>query len=215
MRGMTSARPPILGIIGGIGSGKSAVAGQLAREWNIARLDADRAGHAALEQGDVKLQLVDVFGEDVLDADGNVIRPAIAKLVFGDSPENSNRRQQLNEIVHPVIHEIIEDELVSAMEGNPDLIVLDAALLLEAGWSSMCDGIIYVDTPLETRQQRVKERGWDADELIRREASQLPLTEKRQRSDFTVDNSGEIEATAAQLSNWLQKKFDLSPSMRT
>ena len=88
-----------------------------------------------------------------------------------------------------------------------DVIVLDAALLLESDWHEMCQAIVFLETPHESRLQRVAGRGWTAAELGRREASQLSLDEKRQRVDFVLDNSGPLEESARVLANWLRQNI--------
>ena len=83
--------------------------------------------------------------------------------------------------------------------------ILDAALLLEGGWDDHCDWLVFIDTPLEIRRQRVKEnRNWSADELSRRESTQWDISEKKQRADYIVDNSGLPEESAAQMKTVIQ-----------
>lgn len=199
---------PIIGIIGGIGSGKSAVAQALGSHLRVCILDADRVGHDALNEPAVREQLVEIFGSGILDQKQHVVRSEIAKQVFGDQPEKQSLRQQLNRIVHPVIRGKLTDQIDKArQQAAYDVIVLDAALLLESDWHEMCRAIVFVDTPMADRVQRVAGRGWSAAELERREASQLPLTEKQQRADFVVDNSGSLEDSARVLADWLRQNI--------
>lgn len=168
-------------------------------------VDADRIGHEQLAVQEIKEQIVKEFGTQVLDSFGNISRPSLAAQVFGDSPENQQKRQQLNSIVHPAIRSEILRQINAAPQ-DVDAIILDAALLLEAGWADECDAVIFIDTSLEQRQKRVADtRGWSAEELHRREASQLSLEEKRRRSDFVVDNSGEVSVAAHQMEEALIK----------
>lgn len=86
------------------------------------------------------------------------------------------------------------------MSRDADAVILDAALLLEGGWDATCDWLIFIDTPQQLREQRVKDnRGWSAEELARREASQLSIDAKKDRADFVIDNSGSIDDAAAQM----------------
>ncbi|WP_437206263.1 dephospho-CoA kinase [Planctomicrobium sp. SH664] len=205
---MSAVRIPVIGIVGGIGSGKSTVTAALAQHFRCVRLDADAAGHKALKLPEVKNQLRQVFGEDVFDSHGEISRPQIASRVFGDAPAQQQARQRLEQIVHPVIRAEIYAELKQHQTGRDcDLILLDAALLLESGWAEVCDAVVFIETPLEQRQQRVASRGWDAAELKRREASQMDLQEKRRRADLEIDNSRSVENAATQLANWLKTRF--------
>jgi dephospho-CoA kinase len=107
----------------------------------------------------------------------------------------------LEEVVHPRITEILARE-VSRARANPgvEVVILDAALLLEAGWRSLCDTVVFVDAPFEERLARVMHsRGWSRDELKFREASQFPMERKRKEADHVVDNSGDGQAALSQL----------------
>lgn len=192
------ARIPLVGIVGGVGAGKSSVVRNV-KSLRLHFVDADRIGHEQLAVPEIRDQIVKEFGSQVLDSSGCISRPALAAQVFGDSAQKRQKRQHLNSIVHPAIRTEIRRQINTAPQ-DVDAIILDAALLLEAGWAEECDAVIFVDTPLEQRQKRVADtRGWSLEELQRREASQLGLEEKRRRSDFCVDNSGEISVAAHQM----------------
>lgn len=207
------ARAPLVGIVGGVGAGKSSVVRNV-KSLRLHFIDADRIGHEQLAVPNIKDQIVKEFGTQVLDSSGSVSRPTLAALVFGDSPEKQRKRQQLNSIVHPAIRSEILRQINAAPQ-DVDAIVLDAALLLEAGWAEECDAVIFVDTSLEQRQKRVADtRGWSAEEHQRREASQLSLEEKRQRSDLSVDNSGELSVAAHQMEEALNSIIARTFSVR-
>jgi len=209
---MSAARIPVIGIVGGIGSGKSALANALSQYYQCGRLDADRVGHQILEQDEVEMALRATFGDRIFDSQGKVLRSELAKLVFGQRPEHRLARQKLESIVHPRIRRVIVDQLEQHQsELDCDMILLDAALLIEAGWSNDCDAVIYVDTPLELRRQRVAERGWSATELERRESTQLSLPEKQLRADLIIDNSRDIQTTGAIVARWIADRFHLQP----
>ena len=198
------ARVPLVGIVGGVGAGKSSVVRNV-KSLQLHFIDADRIGHDQLTVKKIKDQIVKTFGTQVLDSSGDISRPDLAAQVFGDSSENQEKRKQLNTIVHPAIRSEIRRQINSAPQ-DADAIILDAALLLEAGWADECNAVIFIDTSLEQRRKRVAEtRGWSAEELQRREASQLSLEEKRRRSDFCVDNSGDIFVAAHQMEQALMK----------
>ncbi len=176
-----------IGLIGGVASGKSAVARQFA-DWGAVILDADRVGHEVLLEMDVIHQLVARWGPRILTEAGEINRSAVARIVFAAGGETE--RQFLNSVTHPRIAERIGLELNELRQANCPAVVLDAALLLEAGWDRLCDEIVFIDVPQELRLARARTRGWDAGELARREATQIPLEEKKRRATVCLDNSG-------------------------
>lgn len=192
-----------IGLIGGVASGKSAVAQRFAANGAVI-LDADRAGHLVLREAAVIELLVARWGEQILNETGEINRSAVAKIVFAASGEAE--RQFLNSVTHPRIAARLEVQLNELREANCPAAVLDAALLLEAGWDRLCDQIVFVDVPQEQRLARARSRGWDAGELARREATQLPLEEKKRRATVCLDNSGSLSelesAVDALAENW-------------
>ena len=198
------ANIPVVGIVGGVSAGKSSVVQNVSdlRLWVI---DADRIGHELLLSSDIREKLSNAFGEGILDTAGLVLRPRLAEKVFGDSDQQINNRNRLNEILHPAIQiEVLR--LIKQAPQDADAIILDAALLLEAGWADECDAVIFIDTPDELRHQRAAaNRGWSMEELQRREASQWSLLRKRQSSQFVVNNSGSAEEAAEQMKFVLKK----------
>ena len=197
---------PIIGVIGGIGSGKTALANEIGKFINVERLDADKAGHEVLKQESSKQQLRNEFGSQVFDEQGEVSRSALARLVFGESDQQRDNRDRLEKIVHPEIRRSLENRLKHLQEEHAcDVIMLDAALLLEAGWSEICDAIVFLEVPDEIRLKRVHERGWSKDEFQRREASQLSLEHKRTQADTVIDNSGDLSKAARAFVEWLRQ----------
>ncbi len=178
-----SSRPLVLGVVGGIGAGKSAVARSLAARGFVI-VDSDRAAHEALERPAVRETLRSWWGERVLTPEGRVDRRAVAAIVFADAAQ----RARLEALVHPIVKEARVEAIRNAGAANARGVVVDAPLLYEAGVDQECDAVLFVDAPRELRLERVDERGWDAPEFDRREASQLPLDEKRRRADVVVIN---------------------------
>lgn len=184
---MTIQRKPIIGLIGGIGAGKSTVAAAFAARGG-ALINADKLGHEALEEPAVKEAIVERWGKSVLNPDGIVNRRAIANVVFG----NASERAALEAMVFPSIRRRAET-LIEAANANPSIpfIVLDAAVMLEAGWNDVCSYLVFVDAPRATRLARLSARsGWTPEQVTDREAAQLPLTEKRLRANAIVGNDG-------------------------
>lgn len=198
-------RIPVVGIVGGIGSGKSAIVRWVASQSNIHVIDADQLGHEVLLAADVKVALRRQFGDDIFDSHGEVQRGVLARRVFGDSEKHRAERHDLEQIVHPEIERRIVDEIARAEQSGSEAVLLDAAVLLEAGWQQQCDAVVFVDAPDDVRRQRVQRRsGWTAEELHRRETSQLSLSEKRKHSDAVVSNAGEVSDGGKQLLNFLR-----------
>lgn len=187
-----------IGLIGGVASGKSMVAEMLA-ELGAVVLNADQAAHNVLTQPEVRDQLVARWGRGVLDAEGQISRPAVAKLVFGDDPAAEDERHFLESVVHPLALAAVEIKRTWLANKGQEAFVIDAPLLLEAGWDTACDCIVMVDTPIERRQEFARRRGWAPGEIERREEAQLPLGVKRHRADVVIDNSGDMTEVRRQL----------------
>lgn len=191
-------KPPVIGILGGVGSGKSSVVRNV-QGFQFRIIDADKIGHEVLTQSDVQAELRDAFGNQIFADPTTIDRSKLGKLVFGESVESTANRMKLNAVVHPAIRRKMHSQ-IDSVPMDVDAVILDAALLLEGGWDASCDWLIFVDTPRQLRQQRVLEnRGWDVGELDRRESSQISIAVKKDRADFVVDNSGSLESAAKQM----------------
>lgn len=189
---------PVIGILGGIGSGKSSVVRHM-NGLNLCIIDADRIGHELLAEPEIQAQIRQSFGDRVFSGPETIDRSALAKEVFGPSREHDQARQTLNNILHPAIRRQIHSQ-IDSVSRDADAVVIDAALLLEGGWDARCDWLIFVDTPLAVRQQRVlQNRGWSPEELARREATQWALDLKQNKADFVVDNSASLDKAAEQM----------------
>jgi dephospho-CoA kinase len=199
---MTAAKGDklVVGLIGGIGSGKSQVAAAFARRG--ARIIAgDQLGQAALRDPDIRARIVARWGADVLDEHGEINRRRLAAIVFADPAE----RKALEAITHPWIRRQIHAEIQEARrDAAVPLIVLDAAIMLEAGWDEVCDRLVYIEAPRGVRLERVRrQRGWTEKEVAAREQAQLPLTEKVVRADHVLENSASLEHLDRQVHNLL------------
>jgi dephospho-CoA kinase len=182
-----------IGLVGGVASGKSLVAKMLV-ELGAGLLDADRTGHAVLaEDANVHRALRERWGDAVFASDGSVDRPAVARRVFSTGVEAEADRRFLEGLLHPRIRRRLSDMREQyAAQGKP-AVVLDAPVLLEAGWGPMCDLLVMVDSPGELRLQRARDRGWSDEEFQRREASQWPIDDKRRAADLVVANHGSAD----------------------
>lgn len=189
-----AARRPVIGVTGAIGAGKTTVAGMLADEGCLVA-DSDALARDALADPEVRAQLVSWWGKGILDDRGAVDRAAVGRIVFGRPPE----RLRLESIVHPWIERRRQAMFAAAPVETPAL-VIDAPLLLEAGVDRHCDAVIFVDARRDQRLQRLAAwRGWDEAEMAKREDSQLPLDEKRSRSDYVLSNDGDLETLREQV----------------
>jgi dephospho-CoA kinase len=138
----------------------------------------------------------------VLDDNGEVDRKRLGAIVFADPAQ----RRELEALVHPWIEKRLREQIEeAARDPQVRIILLDAAILLEAGWNSVCDRLVYVHAPRDVRLKRLAEkRGWSAKEVAERERAQLSLTDKVSRADAAVDNSGSPEAAARQVEDLLR-----------
>ncbi|MDX2118380.1 MAG: dephospho-CoA kinase [Planctomycetota bacterium] len=195
-RGSHSGNPMlVLGLIGGIGAGKSAVASSLARR-GYEVIDSDKEAKAALDLPHVRAQLVSWWGADIINPEGRVDRAKVASIVFSDATQ----RRRLEELVHPIVKATRAAMVARARERGCRGVVVDAPLLLEAGVDKECDAVLFVDAPFEQRLERVKSgRGWTEEELRRRESAQTPLEEKRRRADEIIVNDADLTTLDARV----------------
>jgi dephospho-CoA kinase len=193
-----------IGLVGGVASGKSRVARMLV-ELGAGLLDADRAGHAVLADDDVMSALRERWGAAVFAADGSVNRAAVADRVFGRSETEAADRQFLEDLLHLRIRRRLEAERLEMVASGRPAVVLDAPLLLEAGWDAICDIVLMVDAARETRLARARNRGWSETQFDEREAAQWPVERKREAADVVVNNDGtEEELSGAVRGFWEQ-----------
>jgi len=179
-------RPPVIGIVGGIGSGKSQVAAELAAAGCVV-CDSDALVRRQYGLPEVRAQLQQWWGPGVLDETGQVDRGAVAAIAFRDPVE----RRRLEAFLHPRVEEERRKVFESAPAGTPAL-VIDAPLLLEAGLGDQCTEIWFVEAAPEARRDRVRvARGWTAEELERRESAQWPLDRKRAAAHHVLRNDGD------------------------
>ena len=178
----------LIGILGGVASGKSAVSHRL-RSLGAEVLDADREGHAVLREAEVKGAIRHRWGERVFDAAGEVNRPAVAEIVFAATPESKAELTFLEQLTHPLIGQRLQEQLAELQREGARVAVLDAPVMLKAGWDRLCQRIVFVDAPRDVRLARARQRGWTEADFAAREAAQEPLETKRSRADVTLDNS--------------------------
>ena len=183
---MSAKRKTVIGLTGGMGSGKSLVAGQLMR-LGCAVIDADRLAREVLDQPDVRDDIVKRWGSGVIEGQGRVSRPALARVVFGTPKE----LRYLEEIIHPYVkrrRDTLRDQYQA--KNNCHAIVEDCPLLMEVGLDKECDVVIFVFASREARLSRLAgARGWSEQDLALREKNQWPLDKKAQRADYILANN--------------------------
>jgi dephospho-CoA kinase len=185
----------IIGLTGGIASGKSTVS-QLLRELGASVLDADQLAREVVEPGAPALAEIAARFPGVLTPDGRLDRPKLGARVFGDEGE----RTALNAIIHPRIQQAFAEKTRALADQGVELVVYDAPLLYENKLESWMEQVIVVVVPRDVQLSRLIARdGLTPEQAEARLASQLPLDEKRARADHVIDNSGSREQTRAQV----------------
>ena len=188
----------IIGLTGGIGSGKSTVAQLLVQEgWVL--VDADRIARDIVEPGQPALaELADAFGEDILQADGSLDRGLLASRAF----TSREKTDLLNSITHPRIQEETQARFEAARQGGADFVVYDMPLLVDKGLHNDMDATIVVDVDVEERVRRLVEyRGLEESDARRRIAAQIPDDVRRAAADFVIDNNGPRDKLDAQVAD--------------
>ncbi len=188
----------IIGITGSIACGKSLVSNYL-QEKGYTIIDADKIGHMALENDEVKKQLVNKFGKSIL-KDNEVNRVTLGKLVF----ENNENLKELNNIIHPQIRKNISEQI--QVHKNEKLVFVDVPLLFEAKFDDLVEKIIVISLDEKIQLERLMNRNsLSKEEALQRIKSQIPVREKEKLGDYVVDNSFTQENTYKQVDRILEK----------
>lgn len=180
----------VIGLTGGIASGKSAVSGILARRGALV-IDADAVGHEAYLPGsDCFKDVVDAFGDDIVADDGTIDRRALGARVFAEPDE----RRRLESIVWPWMRETMEHRLDQLRREDRPIVVLEAAVLVEADWVDLVDRVWVVTVePAIARQRLVERNGLTPEQADQRIAAQLTNEQRSERADTIIDNNGTLE----------------------
>lgn len=186
----------ILGLTGGIASGKSTVAKTLARRGAYI-IDADQIAREIVKPGQKAWeQIVACFGKDILRPDNTIDRKKLGAYVFADE----QKRHKLDKITHPAILARIREKLADACKAGCTVAVLDVPLLIEAGWRNMVQQLwlVYIDHDLQL-ERLMRRDGLTIEQAKQRLAAQMPLAAKRKYADLIIDNGGSREQTEAQI----------------
>lgn len=185
-----------LGLTGGIATGKSAVAAML-RELRFDVLDADSLAHKLIEPGEPAYDEVrHEFGTSILDSDRRVNRGKLGAIVFADSAKLA----RLNAILHPRVEAVVNRQFVEwSRDGTRDAAFVEAALLVEAGYLRLLDGLVVTWCRPEQQFDRLRARGYSDEDARRRIAAQLPVEDKLHHATEKIDTSGSLEDTRKQV----------------
>ncbi len=198
----TAKNKPIIGILGGIGSGKSTVAAEFGKCGCVV-IDADAIAHRLLDEPKIKEQIVEFFGGGILSVDGAVDHSKLARDAFADG----EKVDKLNCILHPGVLAGIEQK-IEEIQGSAEAkaIVLDMPLLVEVGWNKRCDTLVFVECDRKKRGERTEKSGLlGAGELEKRENFQISLDSKAAIADNTVDNNSDLSALTRQVAEIFPK----------
>lgn len=179
----------IIGLTGGIASGKSTIAAYF-QSKGAAVLSADDLARTLAEPGgELYQKYVAHFGQGILLPEGTLDRRAIGNIVFSDEQQ----RRWLDETSHPVLQTVMEEQIQAARQKNFPVIILDVPLLFEAGWDKMTEVscLVFVDAAVQL-ERLIKRNGYTKAEALGRIAAQMPLAEKKQRADSLIDNNGSL-----------------------
>ncbi len=192
-----AGKKPLVGILGGIASGKSTVAREFAK-LGCKIIDADKIAHELLDRKSVKEELVATFGRSISDSKGKISHKKLARVVFTDP----DKLAVLNRIIHPLVLEraglLIERY---NRQKRVRAIILDMPLLVEVGWAERCDRLIFVNCPRKTRADRAKNMGFDNNQLRIRENFQISLDNKAALADNTIENNSDFSALVRQVAD--------------
>jgi dephospho-CoA kinase len=189
-------KKPVIGILGGIASGKSTLAKELENR-GCAVIDADAIAKQLLQTDDVKKRIRDQFGGGVFDTAGQVDKAKLAEMVFAGTASV----EAINAIVHPKVLKRTE-RLIAQYQDDPAVkaVVLDIPLLLETGWEKRCDKLIFVDCSRPARLERASKKGvFDENQLKKRENFQISLDKKQKIAHYIVDNNEDLSELTKQI----------------
>ena len=198
----------VIGLTGGIGSGKTEVS-KILESFGARIINADTLGHRIYRKNTKAwTKIVEEFGETILDTNGNIIRSELAKRVFS----SKNELDKLNNICHPEIKNLVITELNKLDSKKANVVVVEAAILIEANWQNIVDEVWLIDSKTSNIFDRVKKRDKIDDQAIKaRTDSQMNHTERSEYADEVITNNGTIDELRNALSEIYREKF-ISPN---
>ena len=193
-----------IGLTGGIGTGKSSVT-EAFQSLGAAVINADLLGHDAYLPGTIGFEeVVTEFGQEIVGSDGQIDRKKLGPIVFSDS----SKMDRLNEIMHPLIRDLIDERLVSLESTQNKVAVVEAAILIEAGWKSLFDEIWVVISDREEVISRLGVRnGLSREDALKRIDSQMSNNERIEHGDVVVENTGSMEDLQTRVNSLWSKRI--------
>lgn len=199
----------VIGLTGGIGSGKSTVS-RFLTELGAVILNADKVGHEALKPDtEIWRQVVAAFGRQIVTPDGNIDRKKLGDIVFG----NTESLSRLNQIMHPRMYALVKAQLEDYRQQGARVIVLEAPLLLEADWTALADEVWVTTAAESTMLQRLKQRsGLSQAESLTRIRSQLSSAERVKHADVIIDTDCDLDELRSRVKElWQRLELDTAP----
>ena len=182
----------MIGITGGAGAGKSEILRHLRENPRFLVREADRIAEDLIKNGEpLYHKVIEVLGEDIVDSDGNINRPEMAKRIFG----NEELKEKINSLIHPAVNDFVQkDRKEAEISGKYDIYFLEAALLIECGYGEICDELWYIYADEDVRRRRLKKtRGYSDEKIDGILKSQLKDSDFRKNCTQVIDNSGDIK----------------------
>ena len=180
----------VIGLIGGIGSGKSSVSSIL-NSLGVDVIDADKVGHEAYTpNSEGWRKVISAFGQDIVGPENEIDRKKLGSIVFSDPSE----MEKLNKLMHPIIHNLVEEKIKNLADQGINVVVLEAAILIEANWQDLTDEIWLAKANREVVIERVQLRNnFSREEIIKRIESQMSNNDREKHADIVIDNDGTIK----------------------
>ena len=196
----------VIGLTGSIGTGKSEAARQL-EALGASIISADQVGHEAYTPNtEAWEQVVAAFGDDILQDDGEIDRRKLGAVVFSDP----GQLEKLNQIMHPRMARMVADKIEELRDQGVEVVVVEAALLFEAGWDSLVEEVWVTDSTEQVVIERLKQRnGMSEEEVRKRIASQMDRTERLERSDYVIENSGDMATLGSTIKELWERRVSV------
>jgi dephospho-CoA kinase len=180
----------VIGLIGGIGSGKSSVS-EILSSLGVDVIDADKVGHEVyIPDSEGWRKVISVFGQGIVDQQNEIDRKKLGAIVFGDPKE----MDKLNKLMHPIMYKLIQEKINKLADNGVEVVILEAAILLEANWQPLTDEIWLAKSDQEIVIERVQLRNkFTREEIIKRIQSQMSNEEREKHADIVISNDGTLE----------------------
>ncbi len=193
----------VIGLTGGVGSGKSTIGKWMAEKFGITLVVSDEVGHLCMEPGEEAYhKIIENFGEHILQENGKIDRKKLSTIVF----EDEEKLKQLNNIIHPAVRKYIENKIKEVKEKQEAYFVLESAILLQAGFGDICDETWYVQVSEQTRRERLKtSRGYSDEKIDSILRSQWSDAEFIEKTDKRILNEGDFGKVVQQIEKLLEQ----------